>query len=118
MGEEMKTYTFHHDDGHGWLEVPFADLKQVGLSLSDISRYSYTHLSKAYVPLVFLEEDLDVMIFMLAAKRAGIKVAFSHREVPGSSVIRTYAGNVSGKKFDSTELRMLAQACEIEGVFA
>ena len=117
MGKEMN-YTFHHDDGHGWLEVPFADLMNVGLTLSDISTYSYATVNKSYVPTVYLEEDIDVAIFMLAAKRAGKKVTFTHKEVPGSSVIRSYPRNTKGKRFESGELRMLMQACEIEGVFA
>ena len=57
-------------------------------------------------------------IFMLAAKRAGKKVTFTHKDVPGSSVIRTYPRNTKGKQLESGELRMLMQACEIEGVFA
>jgi hypothetical protein len=111
-------YTFHHDDGHGWLEVPFADLMNVGLTLSKISTYSYATVNAAYVPTVYLEEDIDVAIFMLAAKRAGKKVTFTHKDVPGSSVIRSYPRNTKGKQFESGELRMLMQACEIEGVFA
>jgi hypothetical protein len=28
----MTTYTFHHDDGHGWLEVPYQDMLNVGVT--------------------------------------------------------------------------------------
>jgi hypothetical protein len=37
----MTTYTFHHDDGHGWLEVPYQDMMNVGVTLADVSRFSY-----------------------------------------------------------------------------
>ena len=117
MGKEMN-YTFHHDDGHGWLEVPFADLMNVGLTLSDISTYSYATVNKSYVPTVYLEEDIDVAIFMLAAKRAGKKVTFTHKDVPGSSVIRTYPRNTKGRRFELVEMRAIFEACEEEGVFA
>lgn len=113
----MKTYTFHHDAGHGWLEVPYQDMLSVGLTLEGISRYSYATVIK-YQPTVFLEEDLDLAVFMLAMKRAGKAVAFTHKEVPGSSVIRSYPHNTKGKQFGSTELRAVFEACEAEGVFA
>jgi hypothetical protein len=111
------TYTFHHDAGHGWLEVPYQDMLNVGVTLEDVSRYSYATVIN-YKPTVFLEEDVDVAVFMLAMKRAGKPVEFRHIDVDGDSVIRSYPSNSKGKQFDSAEMRMLMQACEIEGVFA
>jgi hypothetical protein len=34
-------YTFHHDDGHGWLEVPYQDMLHLGVT-SKMSRGSAT----------------------------------------------------------------------------
>ena len=113
----MTTYTFHHDDGHGWLEVPYQDMLNLGVTLEDVSRFSYATVIN-YRPTVFLEEDIDVAVFMLAAKRAGKDIKFNHVFEQGGSEIRTYPHNSKGKRFDDAELRMLFQACEIEGVFA
>jgi hypothetical protein len=53
-------YTFHHDGGHGWLEVNRADL--VALHIADkITSYSYQKGDK-----VFLEEDCDMAEFLYA----------------------------------------------------
>ena len=111
------TYTFHHDAGHGWLEVPYEDMMRVGVYLSDISPFSYARVN-GFRPMVYLEEDVDLAVFMLAMKRAGKPVKWKHKDVAGSSVIRSYPPNQNGKRFDSSDMRMLFQACEIEGVFA
>jgi hypothetical protein len=111
------TYTFHHDAGHGWLEVPYEDMMRVGVYLSDISPFSYARVH-GFRPMVYLEEDVDLAVFMLAMKRAGKPVKWKHKDVAGDSVIRTYPHNKNGKKFHYPEMRELFQACEIEGVFA
>lgn len=111
------TYTFHHDDGHGWLEVPYQDMMGVGVTLEDVSRFSYA-VVKNYKPTVFLEEDIDIGVFMLAMKKAGKPVTFKHVTTPGSSVIRTYPMNSKGKRFSGEEIGALFKACEEEGVFA
>lgn len=110
-------YKFIHDAGHGWLQVPYADMLNVGVTLEDISRYSYATVIN-YKPTVFLEEDVDVAVFMLAAKRAGKPISFWHCNVDGDSPIRSYPNNSKGKRFDMEEVRALAQACETEDVFA
>jgi hypothetical protein len=89
----------------------------VGVTLEDVSRFSYATVIN-YRPTVFLEEDIDVAVFMLAAKRAGKNIKFNHVDVEGGSEIRTYPINSKGKRFDGAEMRMLMQACEIEGMFA
>jgi hypothetical protein len=111
------TYTFHHDDGHGWLEVPYQDMMGVGVTLEDVSRFSYA-VVKNYKPTVFLEEDIDIGVFMLAMKKAGKPVKWKHKDVAGSSVIRTYPMNSKGKRFSGEEIGALFKACEEEGVFA
>lgn len=59
----LDVYTFHADPGHGWLEVPLADMIDVGLAPWDVSKYSYvdprTHT-------FFLEEDCDASVFLRA----------------------------------------------------
>jgi hypothetical protein len=49
-----KSFRFYYDPGHGWLEVSLADMAEVGLPLSAISRYSYRKGD-----VLYLEEDCD-----------------------------------------------------------
>ena len=57
----MTTFTFHTDPGHGWLEVSASALASVDLSPSDFSAYSFQQGS-----VVYLEEDCDANIFIMA----------------------------------------------------
>ena len=59
------TFIKHDDPGHGWMEVTPADLKSVGLALSDISGYSYKNRRGTRL---FLEEDCDLDTFFNAYK--------------------------------------------------
>jgi hypothetical protein len=56
-------FTFYTDPGHGWLEVPFGELKALGLNPQDFSRYSYSKRNVFY-----LEEDCDAPKFVEAWK--------------------------------------------------
>jgi hypothetical protein len=58
-----KAYTFHSDPAHGWLEVTSSDLELVGLSIKDISPYSFRKGTR-----LFLEEDCDASKFWTAFK--------------------------------------------------
>jgi hypothetical protein len=49
------------DPGHCWLEVGYSDLADIGMGVSDFSRYSYVSASKQ---LVYLEEDSDAPKFI------------------------------------------------------
>lgn len=53
-------YVFHSDPGHGWLEVPRAELKSLGIHKT-ISTCSYQRGS-----MVYLEEDCDASKFIQA----------------------------------------------------
>lgn len=53
----MTEYNFYTDPGHGWLEVPRAELKALGI-LSKVSGYSYQKGN-----MVYLEEDCDLSLF-------------------------------------------------------
>lgn len=55
-------YRFHSDPGHGWLEVPIAELSRLSIAEA-ISPYSYVRGSVA-----FLEEDVDYSTFVMAYK--------------------------------------------------
>ena len=57
---EPKTYTWHNDAGHGWLEVPIEEVRQSGI---EVSSASYMDNKNAY-----LEEDLDAQNFLKAYK--------------------------------------------------
>ena len=59
-GDGNRTYRFFADSGHGWLEVPRAEVVASG---AKISTYSY------YDPLTdmaYLEEDCDAPAFLKA----------------------------------------------------
>ncbi|WP_130855568.1 hypothetical protein [Olivibacter jilunii] len=58
------TFTFHEDPGHGWLEVPYQTIVDLGIQ-ADITGYSYRQDGRAY-----LEEDLDAATFIMAYNRA------------------------------------------------
>jgi hypothetical protein len=60
-GRTTRRYRFFEDPGHGWLEVPRAEVVASG---ARISRYSY------YDPatdMAYLEEDCDALAFLNAA---------------------------------------------------
>jgi len=57
---ENTTYTYHHDAGHGWLEVDFGELLELNIA-GDISGCSYRKGDT-----VFLEEDCDMTEFFNA----------------------------------------------------
>jgi hypothetical protein len=63
----MKTYRFIHDPGHGWLEIPTAELVNLGIA-GKISRFSYQSRDRR---MAYLEEDCDVAHFDRAMSEAG-----------------------------------------------
>jgi hypothetical protein len=60
---EQTTFVFHNDPGHAWLQVDWTQLKDVGLSPTDFSCYSYRRRNTFY-----LEEDCDAPKFVAAWK--------------------------------------------------
>lgn len=60
------TFIKHSDAGHGWLEVTPSDLKEVGLSIEDITPYSFKNRRGNRL---FLEEDCDLSTFCVAFKK-------------------------------------------------
>lgn len=57
----MKTFTFIVDPGHAWLEVSLADIETTSVSIFEFSPYSFIQGET-----VFLEEDVDAGLFLLA----------------------------------------------------
>lgn len=76
------TYTFHTDPGHGWLEVPLADVQRFGLA-NKISSYSYRQGDTAY-----LEEDCDAHLFVQALKDSGSEFKYRENATNADSFIR------------------------------
>ena len=58
---EKPTYRFIEDPGHGWLEVPLAEVIKSG---AEITPYSYFEPETS---MVYLEEDLDCFTFLTKA---------------------------------------------------
>lgn len=82
----MTTYIYHTDPGHGWIEVPVADLQELGLKLADFTRYSYINHDRVY-----LEEDCDAAVFVNAyVEKHGVSPAFRPQNTNSDSIIRTF----------------------------
>ena len=81
--DNNKTYIFHADPGHGWLEVKRFELIRLDI-LDKISPYSYQKGDTVY-----LEEDCDAGVFLKAKKLAGeeFKVKEEYKE---NTPIRNY----------------------------
>ena len=67
---------FHTDPGHGWLEVKYSELKELGIE-EKISSYSYIKDDVAY-----LEEDCDAAVYLDAMKAKGDEVEFIELNEP------------------------------------
>lgn len=68
-----RKYKFHHDAGHGWLEVNYTDLVELNIT-HKITYYSYRNGDKAY-----LEEDWDLSTFLSAyEERFGVSITMGN----------------------------------------
>ncbi|WP_281839606.1 hypothetical protein [Cardiobacterium hominis] len=70
---KSRTFLYHTDPAHGWLEVPMAELHRLGIARS-ISSCSYRHGDVAY-----LEEDGDAPLFVETLRAQGIEVKLMPR---------------------------------------
>ena len=59
-----KVFTKHDDAAHGWLEVTFEDLIDLNIQ-NKISNFSYIDSNKN---LIYLEEDVDMVLFFKSYK--------------------------------------------------
>ena len=84
MKTKDKTFIFHQDPGHGWLEVSRADLADVGVKPASISPYSYFKGDS-----FFLEEDCDFETFFKAYdSKYGRGPTYRYKDSDGDSFIR------------------------------
>ena len=63
----MTTYKYIQDPGHGWVRVPLAEIRELGLVPSH-----YSYMDREWV---YLEEDCDAPAWMRAREAAGRPVA-------------------------------------------
>lgn len=98
------TYTLHSDPGHAWLEVPFKDLRALGLDpLKCFSGYSYYQLSPIVGGWVaYLEEDCDLGIFLHCYMTAnnGERPLIRDQYQDGDSFIRMFRRLERGNLFE------------------
>lgn len=80
---EPRTFTFHSDPGHSWLEVHAAELLAVGLAPSDFSSYSYQNGNTVY-----LEEDCDAAVFVRSYEQQVGPISFAEKFINYSHWIR------------------------------
>lgn len=70
--------TMHIDPGHGWLEVPAAELETLGI-LPKVSGYSYQKDG-----MVYLEEDCDLSLYL---DKIGIDSCESYNKWAAENVV-------------------------------
>lgn len=98
----MKKYIYEQDPGHGWLGVPRAELMELGIE-NLISTYSYFD---PHNTLVWLEEDCDMGIFLLA-KVCGTTEAPANDGPVRDKVHGWMRDNVQEKYVTTTRIRSL-----------
>lgn len=84
----MKTYTYHIDSGHGWLEVPAADFLGAGLTFDQVKHYSYAQVTKMYVPTLYLEEDCHMPLFLSKLEDKGVEYKLVEQYHDGDAFVR------------------------------
>lgn len=65
-----RTVTVYSDPGHAWAKVSRAELQRLNL-LDQISSYSYQRKG-----FVYLEEDCDLSVYLVALRDAGATIKF------------------------------------------
>ena len=80
----MKTFIFHVDPGHGWLEVDYSEIVSLGIT-DEISNCSYRKGRKCY-----LEEDCDAGIFAKAYRTKYGEILHKEQYCDNESPIRQY----------------------------
>ena len=70
---KTRTFIYHENPGHGWIEVPMQELYTLGIA-AKITPYSYRNGETA-----FLEEDDDADTLLKALRAQGVEVTFERR---------------------------------------
>jgi hypothetical protein len=91
----MKEYTYHIDAGHGYLEVPLADVLRLGLTLKDFAHYSFARVTELFVPTLYLEEDCHMSMFLGAMESKGEQFKLIEIVHDGDAPCREY-GRIEG----------------------
>ena len=81
---EKVTKRFFSDAGHGWLSVKMVELDELNIR-DKITAYSYLNGKSAY-----LEEDVDMSIYIKAMEAKGFEVELDVRDHGNRSRIRRY----------------------------
>ena len=93
-------YEFWETEGHGYLKVPYTKIYDLDIE-DEITEYSYWSGSKNYV---FLEEDLDLSIFLKAIDKEFDDIVKEPFNYTDQSIIDNYEPY---KKPPFSELRKL-----------
>lgn len=80
----MATYNIYSDPSHGWMKVSIHKLIKYGIA-NNISRYSYYRNGSVY-----LEEDRDMKLFVVTAKKHGEHIKVRQFNGNRSSRLRSY----------------------------
>lgn len=84
----MKSIILYTDPQHGWAKVSLSEL--FNLEIHDkISTYSYIRSNEKY-SYAYLEEDLDLGLYLKALDSKGIKFRIIEKHTDKSSKIRSY----------------------------
>lgn len=79
-------YKFFSDPGHGWLEVPMAQVRKAGIQ-NKVSGYSYRK-TIGNVEYAYLEEDCDAGLFVNTIGQENMDVVFINLD--NEAAIRNY----------------------------
>ena len=86
--KNQESYTFYEDSAHGWLKVPFHELRYLNI-VDDISEFSYMNQRTQEI---YLEEDCDTPTFLKAYESNFGKVApINHVDCGEFSFVRNLA---------------------------
>ncbi len=82
----MKTFTkkLLRDCGHGWLSVKKKELIDLGIA-NKITRWSYMKGNSVY-----LEEDCDMGVYLMAQHKRGVCIKVIHGKTHQTSPVRSY----------------------------
>lgn len=81
---KTKTITVYSDSQHGWAKVSMKEITKLGLE-NKISSFSYVNGD-----YIYLEEDCDLEVYLIALKNLGIAYKFNEHHTNRQSKIRNY----------------------------